>query len=90
MLTVERLKELLHYDQDTGVFTNRVMRGGAKAGTVVGTSSARGYVGMRVDRQWYLAHNLAFLYMLCEMPPNDVSHINGKRNDNRWRNLQRV
>jgi hypothetical protein len=43
---------------------------------------------MVVDGYKSYAHRLAFLYMTGSLPPADVDHVNGVRNDNRWSNLR--
>lgn len=83
------LKEMLHYDPETGVFTwiqkkARLIRVGDEAGTV----DAKGYRRIRINRQAYAAHRLAFLYMIGEFPPNEVDHIDGIRSNNKWANLR--
>ena len=88
-LTQDRLRELLHYDPLSGVFTHRVTRGGrAQVGTVAGSRVTSGHVQIKVDRRGYLAHRLAFLYMTGEWPAAEVDHINRVRDDNRWDNLR--
>ena len=89
MLTQARLKELLHYDPDTGALTWRVAPSNCvKAGSVAGAITAYGYVQVSVDSTLHRAHRLAFLYMVGEIPPNAVDHVNGDRADNRWCNLR--
>jgi len=91
MLTQSELKELLHYDPETGVFTWLVRNGsGVEAGDVAGTLTLRGYWSIRYRRRSYRAHRLAFLYMTGSFPTLDVDHINGARGDNRWCNLREV
>ena len=89
-LTQARLKELLHYDPETGVFTWRVPRGKVKAGDTTGCPDTHGYLVVGVDRKLHRAHRLAFLYMTGGWPDAsaDVDHINGDRSDNRWVNLR--
>lgn len=88
-LTPERLKELLHYDPDTGLFTWLVDRGAHRCkGQHPGTPDATGYLMIRVDYVIYKAHRLAWLYMRGEWPKEYVDHINGIRTDNRWDNLR--
>ncbi len=63
MLTQERLKELLHYCPETGVFTHISPRSGIRVGEVAGTKSKTCYVGLKIDGKIHKAHRLAFLYM---------------------------
>jgi len=89
-ITQERLKELLHYCPETGVFTNRVnRRPRGKAGAVAGNFCG-GYIEISLDNQTYRAHRLAFLWMTASFPPDQTDHINGIRDDNRWVNLRAV
>jgi hypothetical protein len=90
MLTQDRLKQLLQYDPETGIFTRiantrRTDLLGKKAGR---THKKRGYCEINVDGRLYYAHRLAFLCMTGEMPAGEVDHINHVKNDNRWANLR--
>ena len=90
-LTADRLKEVLIYDPDTGLFSHRIDRGKhkhIKAGTIVGSVHSEGYVVIDVDRKLYFAHRLAWLYMHGEHPVADIDHINGDRSDNRASNIR--
>ena len=93
MLTVQELKELLHYNPDTGVFTWLVKRSGIKLGDVAGTkrkNDGKTYIIISVDGKKYRAHRLAFLYMTSDFPELICDHINGNGIDNRWYNLREV
>ena len=89
-LTAARLREILHYDPETGVFTWRVNRGGsALAGSKAGHPSKRdGYVRINVYCCLSLAHRLAWMYVHGVFPKNHLDHINGHRDDNRICNLR--
>lgn len=88
MITQSRLKEVLRYEPETGLFYWAVKKGPAKAGDVAGTPHHLGYVCIRVDGIKHQAHRLAFLYMAGRWPDADIDHINHARSDNRWRNLR--
>lgn len=89
ILTQARLKELLHYDPDTGVFTNIKARQNVRVGSVTGcVSTTTGYVGIKVDCRKYQAHRLAWLYVHGSFPPEQLDHINRVRTDNRLCNLR--
>ena len=86
---VERVRELLDYNPDTGVFTWKVKRGGkAQAGTVAGYEHVTGYWYIAIDKKYYPAHRLAWLYIHGVEPENDIDHINHQRSDNRISNLR--
>lgn len=82
----QTLKALVHYDPETGIFTN--LKNGKKNGKKMGGIDVTGYHIVCVKRKKYRAHRLAFLYMEGAIPPDQVDHINGIRADNRWENLR--
>lgn len=89
MLTSERLRELLDYDPETGVFTWRVNASSrAQVGSVAGSPKAKGYRGIRVEGRSYYEHRLAWLHIHGEWPASHMDHINGVRDDNRLVNLR--
>jgi len=90
ILTQDRLKELLHYCPDTGIFTwkvkySRCLNIGDIAGCL---DKSNGYIKIGIDKKAYRAHRLAFLYMDGALPPRHVDHVNRIRNDNRWDNIR--
>jgi hypothetical protein len=89
-LTQDRLKELLHYDPETGHFTWLAAPkfGSVKAGSMAGSTGKNGYTYVGVGGAKYLAHRLAFLFMTGSTPDEDVDHVNRDRSDNRWINLR--
>jgi len=100
-LTQKVLKELLHYNPDTGVFTWKAR--GEKwlkskyaiktwntrfAGKETIGSDGVGYARIRVLGADYGAHRLAWLYATSKMPKGQIDHINRNRKDNRIANLR--
>jgi hypothetical protein len=88
-LTSARLKELLTYWPDVGLFLWRTTRGRAASGSVAGSIHRYGYRVINVDGKSYGAHRLVWLYVHGEWP-NVIDHINGDRADNRIANLRDV
>jgi len=86
-LTQERLKQLLDYNPETGVFTWIAVRRGIGVGRVAG-KTCDGYRRIQIDRKLYGAHRLAFLFMNGSLPNSPVDHINVNPLDNRWLNLR--
>ena len=88
-VTQERLKEALHYDPETGIFTRLVRTtNSVRIGDVAGTLHHTGYRRIWFDEKNYLSHRLAWLYMMGEWPQADIDHVNGVRDDNRFVNLR--
>lgn len=87
MITEARLKELVTYDPETGLYHWRVSRAKTKAGALAGSYRPGKYVQLQLDGKNYSGHRLAFLYMTGSIP-SAVDHINRDRADTRWANLR--
>lgn len=86
-LTQRELRELVHYDENTGVFTAVVGRDRIKPGSVLGCVNY-GYVVIGINGHKYRAHRLAWLYVYGKWPSKLLDHENGIRSDNRLCNLR--
>lgn len=92
MLTQSRLKELLHYNEETGIFTRlkcTALR--HKINEEVGVKvKKKQYLKCGIDNKEYLLHRLAFLYMNGNLPTYQVDHKDHNGLNNKWNNLRAV
>lgn len=84
----EDLTALLHYDPDTGLFTQRLRWWNRPAGATPGGKTPQGYWAIGIGGKQYLAHRLAWFYVHKAWPDADIDHINRDRLDNRLCNLR--
>ena len=85
----QELKKLLHYDQESGVFTWRVSPCPAVAvGDVAGSIHHSGYRYIRVHRTGYAAHRLAWLYVHGKFPPEEIDFLDHDRDNCAISNLR--
>lgn len=88
-LTADRVRELLQYNPETGVFTwkaassNRV-----HVGDEAGSFDKDGYRAIRLDGRLHFSHRLAWLWAHGVHPSKELDHINRVRSDNRLSNLR--
>jgi len=85
-LTAKRLRELLHYNPQTGIFV-WLDKQRAKKSTA-GRLRAGGYVDIKVDYISYSGHALAWLYVTGKWPHQQIDHIDTVKFHNWWSNLR--
>ena len=91
--TAQQLRDRLHYNPATGVFTwlvracNNFGSIENSIGRMAGRDNGR-YIQITLGGRTYNAHRLAWLYMTGDWPPACVDHINRDTHDNRWANLR--
>jgi hypothetical protein len=88
LATPERIREVVDYDQDTGLFTRKLAKVGFPVGRQMGSINRDGYSIFMIDYRLYAAHRVAWVWMTGRWPTHQVDHINGQRADNRWVNLR--
>lgn len=88
--TVERIRELLTYEPDTGILRWRVTRRGrcCIAGREVGCKNTSGYLVVRIDNVLYYSHILVWVLMKGEWPADEIDHIDTVEDNNMWNNLR--
>jgi len=89
-ITAQRLRELLHYNPETGVFTWLVLpkKAWVKPGSIAGGIGGFGYTTIKINGTGYRASRLAWLYMTGEWPEHHIDHVDRDRSNNRWSNLR--
>jgi hypothetical protein len=87
---IERLRELLSYDEFTGELRWRIHRGGkATAGSVAGSINKDGYRQIGLAGNLWQASRIAYaIYHGVDPYPLEIDHDNRIRNDNSIINLK--
>lgn len=89
--SIDRLRQVLSYDAESGALTWRIGRKGLPAEKhVVRCKNKGGYVVVMVDRVLLRAHRVAWAIHHGRWPDGEVDHINGDRADNALANLRDV
>lgn len=86
-LTQERLKEVVEYHPDRGVFTRKTSFGKLKVGDITGGVSSGNKV-VRVLNKPYQANRLAFFYMNGAWPKRQLTYKDGDRLNLMWGNIE--
>jgi hypothetical protein len=90
-LTAARLRELLHYDPATGVFTWKVKTSiRVMVGQVAGARHKLGYIVVGIEGAKCYAHRLAWLHATGSWPTGSIDHIDGDVSNNKLENLRDV
>ena len=89
ILSQKRVKELFHYNSETGdlirkVRTSSNANAGDKAGSL---NKSTGYINIHIDGFKYKAHRVIWLWMTGEWPKDQIDHENHIRHDNKWLNI---
>jgi HNH endonuclease len=93
-LTAARLRAVLSYNPETGLFTwielPHKSASNIRVGGAAGIRENTGYIRIFLDGHRYQAHRLAWLYMTGGWPEDGIDHKNCVQSDNRWENLRKA
>lgn len=85
-----RLRELLRYDEETGLLYWRVARGPRRAGAPAGNAHPDGRRAVMVDRSMYLAARVAWKMKTGRDPLGVIDHWDQDNSNDRWWNLRDI
>lgn len=90
LVTYEELRRILSYDPYSGILKWRISPSkSVKAGAVAGCYFGN-YVRIRINKRYYYAHRLAWLYMHGYFPEGIIDHKDRNGTNNEWTNLREV
>lgn len=84
--TVEQLREMLHYNPETGILTWRKKRN--HKSVQAGCLNKNGYRYVVINKQRHQEHRVAWAIQYGEWPKDCIDHENMVRSDNRLANLR--
>lgn len=88
MLTPDRIREVLHYDEPTGNLLWKITKSAtAPAGSIAGSLNAKGHVNIQIDKTLTTAHQIVFLLHHGYLPA-EIDHIDRDKTNNRIANLR--
>ena len=86
MMTQNKLRELLAYNKDSGVF-EWLRSGSGRTSKIAGRRDSNGYITIGIEGKVYGAHRLAWLYINGVMP-DMIDHKDRVRDNNKILNLR--
>jgi len=89
-VTIERLKEVMRYEPETGRLEWKVRISCHNPGEHAGCVKMDGYVYVNLDKNRMFGHRMAWALYYGRWPEHQLDHINGVRSDNRIENLREV
>lgn len=90
-LTAERLRAVLDYDPETGIFTwKQTLSQRRQAGQRAGYTARNGYIEIGIDGISHWAHRLAWLHFYGCWPTKKVDHKDGNPSHNWITNLRDI
>ena len=90
-MSFDWIKDWLHYDSVKGdlVWKKKPAKNIA-VGAIAGSRNPAGYIRLRIDKQWFLAHRICWFLHYGNFPENQIDHIDGDPSNNAISNLRSV
>ena len=85
---LQRLREALSLDPETGEFRWLITAGRCQAGSLAGHMKSNGYRYIGFEGREYLAHRLGWAYRFGEQPPIELDHADREKGRNAESNLR--
>ena len=87
-LSAERVRAVLNYDSETGIFRWKIGMGHQIAGRIAGSLHCHGYILICIDYAKYPAHRLAWAHYYGAWPRMALDHIDECKSNNKIANLR--